>query len=179
MKLKIRIGFSIFKASVGSCFFTVMPNTKGIINSSTTVFRMDKKLSSNVCKYALVSGKNVAQKSKLNGVRKGVNTVAMAVSETESAILALETEEIKLETFPPGQAATRIIPKARAGWGLKSMTRSAVNAGNTMNCERVPIKTLLGFLLTCLKSRISIPKAMPNMIKPKQIFSNTRLLSEN
>ena len=47
---------------------------------------------------------------------------------------------MKLEMFPPGQAATRIIPKAMVGVmkRLKITIRTKVTAGRNINCEEKP-----------------------------------------
>jgi len=41
----------------------------------------------------------------------------VAVNETDSAILARPKSASRLELFPPGQQAIKIIPSARLGWG--------------------------------------------------------------
>ena len=46
-----------------------------------------------------------------------------------------------VERFPPGQAATMIIPKAILGCGLIKMTSMNVNKGSNKNCNKTPNKT--------------------------------------
>ena len=54
-------------------------------------------------------------KKKFKGVIIGAAAVVIAVKDTESSIFPFEREEIKLEMFPPGQEATKIIPRAIIG----------------------------------------------------------------
>jgi hypothetical protein len=72
-------------------------------------------------------------------------TLDMAVKLTESATFPLARLVKKLETFPPGQAATRNIPKAMLGGGLSSVTNTQVRKGNTKNWENIPITNPFGF----------------------------------
>ena len=51
---------------------------------------------------------------KFKGVKNTDVTVAIAVKLTDKAILPFASEEIKFDTFPPGQAATSIMPNATA-----------------------------------------------------------------
>lgn len=43
------------------------------------------------------------------------NSVVVAVSPTDNSVFAFESDDIKLEMFPPGHDATRIIPIATVG----------------------------------------------------------------
>ena len=78
----------------------------------------------------------------------------MAVRETESSILAFEIEEMKFEILPPGQEATRIIPKAIIGdmRSPRAIARRKVKAGSSRNWHNAPIRTPLGFLKTSIKT---------------------------
>src|SRR6056300_1234264 len=78
--------------------------------------------------------------------------------------------------FPPGHAATKIIPKAILGAGFKTRTRKKLTRGKTKNWLDTPIIRDLGFKITGLKSRQSMDKAMPNITKANAIF-NTQILS--
>src|SRR5690554_5064853 len=159
--------------------WTTRPRMSGITNNSTTVLRISRNSSSKDFKYKLVSANACAQNSKFKGVNMGVISVARPVSETESATFAPEIEDIKLEMFPPGQEATNIIPNANAGGGFKIQTRRNVKNGSNKNWEITPTEALLGRFTTSLKSLGFMPKAIPNMIKPKHILSKMRLSSEN
>ena len=55
------------------------------------------------------------QMAKLAGVKMGDTNVVIAVSVTESSVLALDNCDMKLEILPPGHAATKIIPIATIG----------------------------------------------------------------
>jgi len=104
--------------------------------------------------------------------------VAMAVKVTESAALPLAKRLKKLEIFPPGQAATKNMPKAILGCGFISITNKKVKAGSKTNCDTTPRKAGLGCSTIRLKSFKLSSKATPNMTKPKLIFMKVRLSSE-
>ena len=72
------------------------------------------------------------QNEKLNGVVNTQRTVLMAVNDTDSSEFPLQSDVMKLDTFPPGHAATRIIPSEIIGVRtlLKMMQRRNVNAGS-------------------------------------------------
>lgn len=92
------------------------------------------------------------QSEKFNGVRTTAKIVAIAVRLTDKATLAFEREEIKLEKFPPGQAATNIIPKAMVGVkkSFKITTIKKVRKGNTKNWDTTPITADFGLLIKSL-----------------------------
>jgi hypothetical protein len=58
------------------------------------------------------------QKAKLKGVIKTADMVAKAVRLMDRAAFPLARDDIKFEIFPPGQAATSIIPRATLGVGF-------------------------------------------------------------
>src|SRR6056297_831669 len=60
---------------------------------------------------------NPPQKAKLAGVKKMEPTVAIPVRLTDKAVLPLARLDIKLEMLPPGQEATKSIPRATLGVG--------------------------------------------------------------
>ena len=70
--------------------------------------------------------------------------------------------------FPPGQAATRIIPKAMVGVGFNSRTSKKVNAGNKNAWLMKPTIADLGFRKISSKFSILMSRATPNMIKEKR-----------
>src|SRR5690554_784561 len=96
--------------------------------------------------------------------------VEKAVKLTERAVFPFDKYVIKFETFPPGQAATIIIPRAILGWGLIAKTSKKVRKGNRINCSKTPIKTNLGCLNRRLKSSKVMPKATPNIITARTKF---------
>jgi hypothetical protein len=73
------------------------------------------------------------QNAKLKGVITTESNVEMAVILTDKATLPLDIIEKKLDTFPPGQAATRNIPKAIPADGFIKTTRRKVTAGSRIN----------------------------------------------
>jgi hypothetical protein len=73
--------------------------------------------------------------------------VVEAVNPMESSVLALESDEIKLDMFPPGQAATSIIPIATVGvmcW-FRAITSKNVTVGKPINCDTRPKIVDFGF----------------------------------
>jgi hypothetical protein len=70
------------------------------------------------------------------------------------------------------------MPRPKAGWGFIKYTSTKVRNGRARNCEKIPANTPLGFWLIDLKSLGCIPKAIPNMIKPRHILRAKRLSSE-
>ena len=96
--------------------------------------------------------------------------MVMAVRLTESVTFERDIEEIKLETFPPGHADTRIIPKATAVVGRKIITNKKVSAGRSTYCAITPNTTGLGLKISTLKCFGLMLSATPNMIKAMAIF---------
>ena len=75
------------------------------------------------------------QNAKFSGVVKTQAAVLIAVSETESSVFPLESCVMKFEILPPGQDATRIIPREIIGVSqfLNVIVKRNVNAGNNMS----------------------------------------------
>jgi len=71
--------------------------------------------------------------------------VEIAVRLTERATLPLAMELIKFEMFPPGHAATKIIPNATVGVGLSRSTNRKVRDGNKKVWLIKPTMAGLGF----------------------------------
>ena len=67
------------------------------------------------------------------GVKKAAKTLDVAVNETDSAILARPKSASRLELFPPGQQAIKIIPSARLGWGVTIKHIINVSRGKPIN----------------------------------------------
>ena len=99
--------------------------------------------------------------------------------ETDSDKLAPAIDEKKLEIFPPGQDATKIIPNANMGCGLKITINIKVRRGRRINWEKAPAMAAFGFVRNWWKSLESIPRATPNMMKPKKKLSKNKLSGEN
>ena len=102
--------------------------------------------------------------------------VANAVKLTDKAVFPFAKCVIKLEMFPPGQAATIIIPNAILGCGLISITNKKVNNGNKINCDNMPIKINFGRCKRSLKSLMVIDKATPNITTASAILRIQRPL---
>lgn len=73
------------------------------------------------------------QKLRFRGVITMAKSVAIAVRVTERAAFPLDICVKKLETFPPGQAATINMPKAMLGMGSVSHTSKKVTNGSSIN----------------------------------------------
>jgi hypothetical protein len=70
------------------------------------------KLISNPFTSSIKPGTSEAQKKKLTGVITKASNEENAVSVTDNATLPRASIEKKLETLPPGHAATNNIPRA-------------------------------------------------------------------
>lgn len=91
----------------------------------------------------------------------------MAVKVTDRAVLPRAKWVKKLETFPPGQAATINIPNAILAMGRTNQTNANVTAGSIKNWLKTPVNTNLGFFNSPLKSPKEISKAIPNITKAR------------
>ena len=82
-------------------------------------------------------------------------------------------DDIKLEIFPPGQEATKIIPNAIIGVinGLNANAIANVTAGKPTHCNNIPTITDLGFLNTSLNVCVLRPKATPNITNARIKFT--------
>ena len=81
------------------------------------------------------------------GVIKGAIAVVAAVSDTDNSMLPFDSEERKLDMFPPGQEATNIMPRAIIGVmkGLRINATRKVIAGRATHCSKTPVNTDFGF----------------------------------
>ena len=71
---------------------------------------------------------------------------------TESAVEPLAKFVVKFEMFPPGQAATMIMPSAMDGLGATNLAIRKAIAGRSKNWQTTPIRNALGLLNAILKS---------------------------
>ena len=110
---------------------------------------------------ALVSGLSPAQKMMFSGVVTIASRLDTPVMLIESAVLPRAICVIRLEIFPPGQAATTIIPSAILGCGFKSIVIAHVTAGSTASCARRPESGATGLRKTSMKSSIRRSSATP------------------
>lgn len=109
----------IFLVINGHLLLKAMPAIIGMISNIKTVDAKSMKDRSNALNFIEVGSYNLAQKAKLSGVKIGLNKVAIDVRETDKATLALANELIKFDMLPPGHEATKNIPNAKPGFGLK------------------------------------------------------------
>jgi len=96
-------------------------------------------------------------------VVSGESEVLIAVKEIESSELALDSCDMKLDMFPPGQAATNIIPIATIGVirSFRMITSRNVSAGKSIIWQIAPSITDLGFLKISLNTEGLMPSATP------------------
>ena len=108
----------------------------------------------------------------MSGVVNMHAAVLNAVSETESSVLPREKDVMKLDMFPPGQAATRIIPRAIIGEIQLSieMTRRNVRAGRKMTWQRIPTIMDLGLRAMSRNDAGLMPRATPNITNARTML---------
>ncbi len=130
---KILNGLIIFFVIAGNFLLNQIPSISGIPRRINTVW--------NICHGSIANSLNRGddlryrppQRAKFNGVKNRAPAVAKAVRDIDRAVFAFAICDMKLLILPPGQAATRIIPRAIAGVGLISLTKRKVIPGNKMN----------------------------------------------
>ena len=71
-------------------------------------------------------------------------TLENAVRLTERAVFPFARLVRKLDTFPPGQAATKNIPRATLGGGFSKEMTTQVKNGSTINWENTPKRNPFG-----------------------------------
>ena len=79
---------------------------------------------------------------------------------------------MKLEMLPPGQAATRIIPRPIIGeiHPVRRTARRQVKAGRRTIWHSIPKRTDLGFLNTSTKMCGLMPSATPYMTNARMML---------
>ena len=169
------IGFFSLAVTLGRYCEHKMPSTSGIPRRMTIVLKISQKGISNSGRSILFSAKFryiLPQKEKLSGVVKIHAAVLKAVSDTDSSVLPRESEVMKLEMFPPGHDATRIIPSAIIGESqfLKVIVSRKVSAGKRISWHMIPRKTDCGFFAISTNVLGLIPSATPNITKARTIF---------
>lgn len=139
---------------------------------SAIVLNISKGFILTVRRMEAVGSYRPPQNCKLNGVIKMAAIVANAVRLTLSAVFPPERWVIKLEIFPPGQEATKIIPRAILGLGCKIRIRPKVKAGRIINCEVTPNREDLGLRHNLLKSDGLMSSATPNITIARHRFNS-------
>jgi hypothetical protein len=110
----------------------------------------------------------------LKGVRNIEKAVENAVSDTDKAVFPFAKWVIKLETFPPGHAATKNIPNATEGGGLIRLIKIRVNRGRKKNWDMIPNPNDFGFWAIYRKSETLRSKDTPNIMTARERFSSSR-----
>ena len=124
---------AIFKAIVGHILFTHIPRINGTPSNRDTNFIISKGEIATSSKIIEVGSYKVPQNCKFKGVITIASSVAIAVKLTDNAEFPLAKWVIKLDTLPPGHAATINIPKAILGIGFVIYMSKKVMAGKTIN----------------------------------------------
>src|SRR5690554_2571267 len=89
----------------------------------------------------------------------------IAVMVTDTATLPLPIQVIMFENVPPGQEATKIIPRANSAGTLKSHVNKQVASGKKINCATKPIAGALGSAINLDKSSFFICRESQNIIR--------------
>lgn len=110
------IGCSLSE-SFGWYFLSNIPKIIGMISSKEMVLNIDQKSRLTTVRMLAVGGWRLAQSARFKGVITMERELETAVRLTESAAFPLAIADIKLDMFPPGHAATSIIPKAKLAFG--------------------------------------------------------------
>ena len=168
-------GFFRAAATLGRKWLVRMPSTSGIPRRMKIVLNTSQSGITRVGISLLMPAKwryTLPHAQKLNGVMNTARAVEMAVSETESSMLAFARELMKLEMLPPGQAATRIMPIAIMGdiHPVMSIASPQVKAGRSTSWLSMSRSTDLGFLKTSTKMPGLMPRATPYITNARMIF---------
>ncbi len=137
----IRTGLETFCVNTGKKCATAIPIISGSIKMPDMLMNKSKKLISNSLILSRRPGRVDDQNMKLSGVVKKAVKEVMAVSVTESATLPFAKNEKKLDAFPPGQAATSIIPSATPGGGDSTKMITIVSKGSKRYCDTMPVRS--------------------------------------
>lgn len=167
---KILNGLTIFFVIFGNFLLNQIPSIRGIPRRIKTVW--------NICHGSIANSLNRGddfkyrppQRAKFNGVNNRAPAVANAVRDIDKAVFAFAMCDMKLLILPPGQAATKIIPRAIAGVGLISLTKRKVIPGSKMNWLKIPTNRDFGFVTTFLNCSNFKSSAIPNIIIARVIF---------
>src|SRR5690554_7430339 len=98
----------------------------------------------------------------------------IAVMVTDTATLPLPNQVIMIENVPPGQEATKIIPKANSAGTLKSHDNKQVASSKKINCATKPIAGALGSAINRVKSSFFNCRETPNIISAMATFITTK-----
>lgn len=176
-KIRILNGLRVLDARLakeGYFLAVKIPSSNGIPKIKATVTNTLQKSISISRSSSDVGPYKLAQIAKFKGVATTEIELENAVKLTERAVLPFARLLRKFETFPPGQDATRNIPKATDGGGEINNTRPSVRSGKRKNWERIPRKKPLGFLTKYWKSSTFRPNATPYIIRAKARFKSKR-----
>ena len=110
-----------------------IPRTKGIPRINDTNLNNSYGFRDTVFKIEFVGAYKLPQNCKFKGVIRIQAKLAKAVKLTDNAAFPPAILLKKLETFPPGQAAIIIIPRAKLGCGCIKIIARNVAAGNRKN----------------------------------------------
>ena len=112
------------------------------------------------------------QNAKFIGVVKMQAAVLNAVSDTDSSVFPLDREVMKFEMLPPGQDATRSIPRAIIGEIIPfiAIARRSVRQGSSTSWQIIPMMMDFGFCSMLMKVAGLMPSATPNITNARTMF---------
>lgn len=125
--------FFSFNAPFGKQLLKRIPNVKGKAKITLTVQKTSVNEIVKLLNNSLVGSYDEAIRAKLIGVIITAESVVIAVILTDKATLPLASDDIKLEMFPPGQAATKNIPNAKLGKGRLTQINRIVTNGSKIS----------------------------------------------
>ncbi len=169
------IGFLMIFVSFGRNRAQSTPRTRGMPSSMIIVSNISmngiRSCGRVPCMFASLRY-SPPHMAKFAGVVKMHSAVFMAVSETDSSTLAFESEDMKLEMFSPGHAATSIIPSAIMGDIMSPMiiVIQNVSIGSSIIWHRIPVIADFGFLAMLMNVPGFMPSATPNITNASTIF---------
>ena len=122
-------GFRTLSAREGKKRPKVNPAAKGTPRIRKMVVNTSMGLRLTALNIAAVSGFRLPQRERLRGVIKMAAAVETAVMLMDTAQFPFARYVMILERLPPGQDATRIMPKAMDGCGRNTNVSKNVKAG--------------------------------------------------
>ena len=177
--LSVLLGLRSTRARPGSQAAAAIPAATGSPRISATVVNMSAGSREKDVSSSAIPGSQLAQKPRLAGVATTAAKLETAVMPTDTLVRPPPMWVMKLEMLPPGQQATRSMPRATLGPGPSRVIRPKQAAGSTRNCVSRPMAGALGFLTKATKSLTFRSRATPNMMRATMMLSVRRLAASN
>src|SRR5690606_25282980 len=126
------------------------------------------------CNRGRVCGLSQPYKAKLNGVITTAARLDIAVMVTDTATFPFAIQVITLEKVPPGQDATRIMPRANSAGTRNTQVTRQVASGSNRNWAIKPAIGAFGSRSKRVKSCLVSCSDTPNIINAMAAFIATR-----